>query len=273
MTFLKFIYNALITALHDLIDQDGVEHAGYLSFLVLFSIFPFIIFFLALSSLLGFGQFGIDLVNQLTLTIPGDAVQQRLQELINIPPTSLMNLAIMGSIWTASSFVEGLRTILNRIYNLSALPSYLFRRMLSILQFFIISMFLFCGMMILVIIPVLASKFSQIDVVINNFWGTMRYVLIFICLFFSSSALYYIIPNVKINYAEVLPGSFLTVCLWLISGYLLSNYIRYYSQLNFVYGSIANIIITMIFFYVVNIIFIYGAAFNYQFCKNKDLLN
>jgi membrane protein len=271
---LKFSWQALC----NVINHDGIEHAGYLSFLVLFSIFPFVIFFLTLTSLFGFAEYGAEFINQITVGIPGDFVQKRTQELLNLPPASLMSLAIVGSIWTASSFVEGLRTILNRIYNLAAPPSYLFRRMLSILQFFIISMFLFCGMMLLVIIPIIVNKFSNINSMFDHLrifgnvgvlLGLVRYILIFICLFFSSSTLYYIIPNVKIRYIDILPGAFLTVCLWLISGYFLSNYIKYYSQLNLIYGSIGNIIITMIFFYVVNIIFIYGAEFNYQIKKKN----
>ena len=272
MKTLKNIPKSFWQALCNVINHDGIEHAGYLSFLVLFSIFPFVIFFLTLTSIFGFAESGADFVNQITVGIPGDFVQKRMQELLNVPPVSLMSLAIVGSIWTASSFVEGLRTILNRIYKLTAPPSYIFRRMLSIVQFFIISMFLFLGMMLLVIIPIIISKFSNIHSIFHDLGillSFVRYLLIFVCLFLSSSTLYYIIPNVKIRYIDVLPGSFLTVCFWLISGYFLSNYIKYYSQLNFVYGSIGNIIITLIFFYVVNIIFIYGAEFNYQINKEK----
>jgi membrane protein len=272
MKTLKNILKSFWRALCNIVHHDGVEHAGYLSFLVLFSIFPSAIFFLTLTSMFGFAEYGAEFVNKITVAIPGEFVQQRMRELLNAPPTSLMNLAIIGSIWTASSFVEGLRTILNRVYNLTAPPSYLFRRMLSIVQFFIISMFLFFGMMLLVIIPIVLSKLSNIHSIFSDLGillSLVRYVLIFVCLFLSSSTLYYIIPNVSIRYVDIIPGSFLTVCLWLISGYLLSNYIKYYSQLNFVYGSIGNIIITMIFFYVVNIIFIYGAEFNYQINKAK----
>jgi membrane protein len=262
--FIK-ILKVLVRSFISLINHDGIEHAGYLSFLVLFSIFPFIIFFLVFASLLGFSEIGISFIKSMINGIPGDVFQSRIHELLKVPPQSLMTLAIFGSIWTASSFVEGLRTILNRIYDLSVPPSYIFRRMLSILQFFIISIFLFFGMMILVVIPIVLNKVPELNSVLSQlgtFWQYMRYILIFVCLFLSNSALYYIIPNVKIRFKQVLPGSFLTVCLWLISGYLLSNYIRYYSQLSFVYGSLGNIIITMIFFYIVNIIFIYGAEFN-----------
>ena len=67
------------------------------------------------------------------------------------------------------------------------------------------------------------------------------------------------------TFAEVIPGSFLTVILWIISGHLLSQYIVYYNQLSIVYGSLGSIIITLLFFYVINMLFIYGAVFNYLY--------
>jgi membrane protein len=267
MPKIKKIFSALLGAANNVVNHDGIEHAGYLSFLVLFSIFPFIIFFLALTSLFGFSDPAVSFVKYIISVIPGEVIKSRIQELLKVPPQRLMTLAILGSIWTASSFVEGLRTILNRIHNIKSPPRYIFRRMLSIIQFLLISIFLFLVMMVLVVIPIIVNKFSGINAILDYvgiFWYYVRYIMIFACLFFASCSLYYIIPNVKINLKEVMPGAFLTTCLWLINGRLLSTYIGYYSQLNLIYGSLGNIIITMIFFYVSNIIFIYGAEFNCQ---------
>jgi len=184
-----------------------------------------------------------------------------------------MTLAIFGSIWTASSFVEGLRTILNRVYHISSPPPYIARRLLSIVQFFIISFFISFIMFLFVIIPIGIRKVAILnelfDIVITdiNYW---RYVLISTSLLVTVSSLYYMIPNVKMKFVETLPGAIYTVCLWMICGNLLSKYIIYYHQLNIVYGSLGSIIITMLFFYLINMIFIYGAVFNYLYYRTSD---
>ncbi|AVP87477.1 ribonuclease BN [Candidatus Phycorickettsia trachydisci] len=201
-----------------------------------------------------------------------------------MPPQQLMTLAIIGGVWTASSFVEALRTILNRIYKIHSPPHYIFRRTLSIIQFLFIVIFLFLGMMILVVLPIVLNNLFNLSMSVNHdlsrsvihalnkmsfIWIYVRSILVYVFLFLSSSTLYYIIPNVKIKFKEVLPGASLVVVLWAISGRIFSKYITYYSQLDLVYGSLANIIITMIFFYVNNIIFIYGAEFNYHLSKGS----
>jgi membrane protein len=268
-------FRCLWLATVDTIKYDGVEHAGYMSFMVLFSLFPFLVFFLVITSLLGASELGQNFLSLIIENLPDNTtitIKQRVYEIMQVPPQSLMTLAIIGSIWTASSFVEGLRTILNRIYRVDSPPPYLRRRFMSIVQFFLITFVLSFAMFLLVIIPIGLSKIpTLVDnlsayVLVLEYW---RYVLIFISLMTTVAALYYIIPNITVTLLEIIPGAILTVILWIISGQLLSKYIIYYNQLNIVYGSLGSIIITLLFFYVINVLFIYGAVFNYIFHRHN----
>lgn len=129
-------------------------------------------------------------------------------------------------------------------------------------------------MFLLVFIPIVFTKIPVLLEAIEqykNILNFIRYVLILVLLFLGASFLYYILPNVKLNFIDVFPGALLTVILWVISGYLLSTYIVYYNQLNLMYGSLGSIIVTLIFFYIINMIFIYGAEFNYLM-KNYNIV-
>lgn len=259
------------------VDHDGVEHAGYLSFLILLSIFPFVVFFLALSSFLGDSTLGSNFVNLLIEVIPNDAsasIRERIFELVKEPPYNLMTVAIVGTIWTSSSFVEGLRTILNRVYQISSPPPYLFRRLLSVIQFLILNGILYIAMLVLVFVPILINEIPELKELIDNYspsWNILRYILLVMSLFFVVSMCYYTLPNAKVRFKEVIPGSILTVVLWLVSGYLLSSFIVSYHQLNLLYGSLGSIIITLLFFYIFSMLFIYGAEFNYVFYETRKV--
>lgn len=265
-------------ALEKTIAHDGVEHAGYMSFLILLSLFPFIVFFLALTSFLGASELGAGFVDFLISNMPEsttDSIKKNIYAIVKAPPTSLMTLAITGAIWTSSSFVEGLRTILNRVYHVNIPPPYLLRRLMSILQFLIINMVIFFLMFLFVIVPSALSKIPSISIVIDNyilFSNNLRYFLIIGSLFLTVSFLYLVIPNKKIRFKQIIPGTIVTISLWLISGHLLSNYLSYYRQFSLIYGSLGSIIITMIFFYIVSMIFIYGAELNYQL-YNKERIS
>jgi membrane protein len=81
----------------------------------------------------------------------------------------------------------------------------------------------------------------------------------------STSILYYALPNVKQKFSQTLPGSILAVILWITLVNFFSLYLENFNQMNFVYGSIAGIIVSLMFFYLISLVFIFGAEFNYNF--------
>lgn len=276
--YIKKIILCLYDAATKTIEHDGIEHSGYMSFMMLVSIFPFIIFFLALTSFVGASNLGEYFIQLLMKNMPDNTVEMvktRMDEIIHSPPQSLLTLAIFGTIWTSSSFVECIRTVLNRVYNIKSPHTYIRRRLLSILQVLIISIMITFTMFMLVIIPIQLAKMPIMLELIKGYeyiLNFLRYIFIITLLFFSASSLYYVIPSASLKYADIIPGAMLSVFLWIISGYLLSTYIVYYNQLSVIYGSVGSIIATLIFFYIINMILIYGAEFNHSIKTIKSNL-
>ncbi|MCF8462971.1 MAG: YihY/virulence factor BrkB family protein [Rickettsiaceae bacterium] len=275
-TYLKKLFKIFGKAAINTVNHEGIEHAGYMAFMILLCIFPFIVFFTAVAGFFGASSHGKELIQLLLESLPSNVtelIKGRIYEIIDAPPPSLLTLAVFGMIWTASSFVEAIRTILNRIYHVKSPPSYIFRRILSILQFLILILFLFLAAIILVFIPIILSQIESLKHLIPaydpmNFY--LRKILFFCSLLFVISTMYYAIPNLKLKFIDILPGSLVTATLFIVSARLLSQYVIYYTQLSVIYGSLGNIIITLLFFYIINTIFIYGAEFNYLLQKEAN---
>ena len=269
----NFIYNFFACskkALIDTINHDGIEHAGYLSFLAILSIFPFLILFVSLAGLFGQTILGQELVVILLEYLPKEAVaglKPRINEIISGPPQSLLTIAILGAIWTASSSVEGLRTIFNRAYRVSTPPAYIWRRLLSIGQFLIITCLILLSMLIIIVTPLIVNKLMTIMQIeylyIYNNILNLRFFFTSAIIFCSVSFLYYVIPNLRQSLVNVCPGAVMVLILWSISGSLFSSYLRNFDQVNLIYGSLASFIIALLFFYIMAMILIFGAEFNY----------
>ncbi|MDX2050191.1 MAG: YihY/virulence factor BrkB family protein [Rickettsiaceae bacterium] len=265
---MKKYLHSLYLAIKRAIVLDGIEHAGYMAFMVMLSLFPFLVFFLSLTSFLGASDLGKDFIEVIIDQSPEYAaasLRLRFEELKRAPPNGLLNLAIIGTIWTASSFLECLRTILNRIFGIKSPPPYIFRRLLSILQFLAICLCLVVIMTVFVLMPSLASSlhFPKVDI-LKNFSSNAKFVYVFVCMFFCVLSFYTFIPNAKLSWTKMIPGAIFTTIAWQISGRLLSSYILYFNQFSLVYGSLGSIMITLIFLYIINFIFIVGAALNYH---------
>ncbi len=270
---MKKFFACIYLAIARTIEKDGVEHAGYMSFMIILSLFPFLVFFLSLTSFFGASEIGQNLIDIIMNNSPKnviDSIKIRFEELQKAPPSSLLNLAIFGTIWTASSFVESLRTILNRLFDVTSPPPYITRRLTSIFQFVILTSLLALTMFVLVLLPMVFEKINlkQITPTQNPF-AELRHLILFFPLFLTVLCFYTIIPNIKLNVMNMVPGAILTSVTWQVSGYLLSTYIVYYHQLSLVYGSLGSIIVTLLFFYIINFLFILGAAFNYQLLNYK----
>ena len=79
------------------------------------------------------------------------------------------------------------------------------------------------------------------------------------------SVTYVMLPDRKESLSYSLPGAIVTVVGWLSAGYLFSFYIKTFNQFSIIYGSIAGIVSSMIFFYILSITLVFGAEFNYIF--------
>lgn len=268
-----------VKAIDNLIKHDGVEHAGYMAFITLLSFFPFLIFIMAVTGFVGESDQGKEFIRLILDNMPyylTKTLNPRIEEIISGPPSSLLTISILGVIWTSSSTVEGVRTILNKIYHVNTPPAYVFRRFLSIIQFLIITALIIISMFILVLLPSIYQEvveLTYLKVIIEHveefsgsllapIWSNARHLVFSMTLFMGVLFLYYTVPNIKLKLRSLIPGAVLVTMLWVVSGSLLLDYIFEFSQVNIVYGGLAGFIITLLFFYIAHIIFIYGAEMN-----------
>lgn len=253
------------------VEHDGLELAGYIAFLGLLSLFPFLVLFTAVTGELGeeayTGLFLSNIIESLPDTFIA-ALKPRIEEILSGPPQGLLTVAIIGVLWTSSSIVEGLRTVLNRAYRVSNPPAYILRRLHSMLHVVLLTCILLFAMFLLVLAPVVWHYIEgllnwQLQVGIEVTY--LRYGISGMMVFMAVVASYYILPNISQNWVAVFPGAFLVMVGWLVAGGLLTEYLQNFNQLNVVYGSLGGVIVALVFFYLLAVVYIYGAEFNYYF--------
>lgn len=264
-------FKILRIAIIDTVRQDGIEHAGYLAFLSILSLFPFLIFLIAIIGFFGASVVGIQVIQTILSHAPkevAEALAPRINEIISGPEQSFLTIAIIGVIWTASSSVEGCRTILNRAYRVAFPPPYLWRRLISVLEFFIIIFAIVSGIIVFIIVPTLLKELEtklSLNLHFDYDFFYLRQIAIFFLLNCATSLLYYALPNAKQKFTQTVPGSILAVSCWVALEHLFAIYLDNFHQVNFVYGSLAGIIVSLMFFYLISLVFILGAEFNYHF--------
>jgi membrane protein len=276
---LKTSWKCLRDATVNTVNHDGIEHAGYLAFLGLLALFPFLVFVVSVIGFIGQGETGAAFITSVWQSLPADitaALQPRVVEIVSGPPQGLLTLSILGAIWTASSAVEGLRTVLNRAYQVATPPAYWWRRSMSIVQLLVFTFILITAMVVVVAIPLILHHLEAwmgIDFLTetNKQLSHLVFLMTLLVMFSAIAGLYYLIPNIKQRLISVAPGAALVVLLWMGAAHLFTLYLSNFNQVNLIYGSLGGIIAALVFFYICNVIFIFGAELNHQIVEALGL--
>ena len=74
--------------------------------------------------------------------------------------------------------------------------------------------------------------------------------------------LYTIAPDTKISSKSTIPGALFTTIMWLISSKIYAFYVDYFANYNVFYGAMSNILVLLIWVYILAYIFTLGMCFN-----------
>jgi len=255
-------------AILHLINDGGMTYAGHIAFMTLFSLFPFLIVLFALAGELGQTDAAREFVNMALEALPREvtqAIRPAIDEVISTRRTGLLTISIIASLWATSSGIEALREALNQAYGVEEPRSIWFCRLQSLAFTIVFSVSIIVVMLVLVIGPV-AWSYIQPLLKVPWQWGwfyeALRYIIAVGLLYLVVALLYRWLPSRHLPRREVLPGAAITVLLWLILASLFSLYLQNLGRFSVTYGSLGGIVITLMFFYVSAVIFIFGAELN-----------
>ena len=255
-------------AVDRLINHDGLEIAGYLAFTAFTALFPFMILLASVAGFLGSPEAATDVIGLMFRFMPDDVAETlapAVAEVMTQRRGGLLTFGLVVTLWTASNGVEGLRLSLSRAYDVQEMRSLWFRRLQSIL-FVVVGAFVvfFMSLSILLgpIVWQIAERFFYLGDAEQLIWIIARYTFAGSLLFCGLLALHYWLPRNDLPFHAVLPGIFLTLVLWLLGATGFSIYLGTIGDYTVTYGSLAGVVITLFFFYITALLFIFGAEFN-----------
>ncbi len=265
---LYFAVQVVWQAILHLVDDGGMTFAGHIAFMTLFSLFPFLIFLTTLAGELGQSLAAREFVQVTLEALPREvsqAIRPAVEQVISTRSTGLMTVSIVVSLWAVSSGIEALREALNHAYGIAETRPIWFCRLQSLLFTVVFSVCIIAVMIIVVIWPIALSYVAPL---LKLHWHptllyeTSRYILAVPLIYLVVAVLYRWLPSRQLPRREVLPGAAVTVVLWLLLASLFSLYLQNLARFTVTYGSLGGIVVTLVFFYMSGLIFIFGAEIN-----------
>lgn len=247
---------------------------GNLAFFLVLSIFPVLTLVGVISSIF---SISIDL-SSITSILPKDVVD------ILIPYTagkgfdSNVGLFMIIGFIIASNGSDALVIASNTLYGIPN-SNYLKRRIKDLFLIFLIILllvFLFAflgfGNQILNFLMKFIEN-NNIKELIYKIFYLFKYPFAMFIIYFNIKIIYTIAPDSKIYSRTTTKGAIFTTVAWTIATVIFSYYIKHFSHYGFFYGSISNIIILVLWIYLLTYILVIGIAINSGQYNIKEEVN
>jgi len=249
--------------------NDGFIHAGNLAYLALLAMFPFFILAAAVAHLLGRTEDGALTVATFLASLPpgvAETLRGPVQEVLTARTGPLLWFGAIVGLWTATSFIETIRDILRRAYGVKFCAPFWEYRLGSILMIVasvVLLMFAFAVTVVLSSVQHAIEKLLPFSAEVASTVGTFQLVpavmmfLTFYVLFFALTPARYRKPDCK-----KWPGALLVTGWWLGTVQLLPATIAMVGGYDLTYGSLAGVMIALLFFFVIGLGVVMGAELN-----------
>jgi membrane protein len=261
------LFGVLKRALADFSRDSMTIYASALAYRALFSLFPFLIFLVALLGFLNLPQLFDWLRGQASLVVPGDGMQvvDRVLDEVRSANRGLLSLGILLALYSASAGVATAMEALNVAYDVRERRPALKRYVLALAYTVGIAVLLILAAGLMVIGPGIAewiaARLGLQDLVIA-LWTWLRWPVAVLLLMLAASLVYYAGPNAPIRYRLVTPGAVLAVAVWIVASLGFGYYVRTIGNYNATYGSLGAVVILLFYFFLSAAVFLFGAEIN-----------
>ena len=269
LAWLRPIWAVLHDATGGLFRHDGVMVASAIAFSLIFALFPFLIFLVALGAIFGGADLSAYISREALEVMPDDVIRTLAPELTRMfkvaDSASPLTFGLVVTLVSITGAVEAVRDGLNRAYG-CAEDRHLVRRYVSSLFFVIVAMVFLVAVAALGVaapiwLEIVHRYFPEADLDVQSL-ETWREALLVALTGLTLLSLHLFLPARRSRMTSVAVGVLLTLIAWWLAGKLFGLYITEIANYSATYAGLAGIVVLMFFLYIQALIFLYGAEVN-----------
>jgi membrane protein len=253
-------------------EDHVMAFAGNLTYKALFAVFPFFTFLLSLLGLFNATDLVNTMVDNLSGVVPQSATDFIEGQLLGITRTQADSaftfgaiISILLALWGVSGAFRSVMEAMNVMYEVEEDRPFWKVYGLSIFMS-LAAMVLLVSALVLVVfgesIGVTVADLVGLGSVFATIWSIVQWPVVACVVLLAFALIYYFAPAAKQRFRWISPGSLLAFIFWLIFSLLFSLYTSIAGSYNETYGSLAGVIILMLYVYYSALIMLVGAEIN-----------
>ena len=250
--------------------DELLGRAAQLSYYALLALFPALIFLTALMGLFSVENFMPELMSYLRNVLPADAlsmVQRFLTQVAEGSGANILSIGALGALWASSSGVTAIMDALNVVFDVKEDRRPFWRvRLTAIVLTIGLAGFVILSLALVLYGPTIGRWIADLmgfGVAFTWLWNVLQWPVIVGLMLIVVAAIYHICPDRRYKrWHWVTPGSLFAVLMWLLVSLGFKAYVDNFGDYNKVYGSIAGVIVLMLWFYWSGMVLLLGGEIN-----------
>ncbi|WP_457205042.1 YihY/virulence factor BrkB family protein [Nocardioides sp. P5_C9_2] len=254
--------------------------AAALTYYAVLSIFPAAI---ALTSLLGLVgqaeesvQTVLDVLDPLVSSDMLGTIEPTLTQIAQSQSAGLtLVLGLAGALWTASGYVGAFGRAMNRIYEIpEGRPFWKLRPVMLLIT--VLALVLMGAVLLMLVVsgPVAQSIGNVVglgDAAVTA-WSIAKWPVLAIAVVLVVAMLYYATPNVKQpKFRWISVGALVAIVVWVLASLAFAFYVANFSSYNKTYGSLAGVIVALLYLWLTNLALLFGAEVDSELERGRQL--
>jgi membrane protein len=260
-------------------EDDLTLLAAALTYYGVLSLFPAMLVLVSILGLLGRSATQ-PLIDNLAGLTPGPARDVVTSAIANLQRASATAglafvLGLLGALWSASGYVGGFMKASNVIYEVEEGRPFWKLRPLQIAVTVLVVLLAAAISLAIVVTGPLAHTVGDViglgDTAVTV-WSIAKWPVIAAIVSQMIAFLYWVAPNVRQpGYRWISPGGVLAVVLWVIASGAFAFYVANFSSYNKTYGSLAAVIILLVWLWITNLVILLGAELNAEIERGRQI--
>ncbi|HKJ12258.1 MAG TPA: YihY/virulence factor BrkB family protein [Ornithinimicrobium sp.] len=266
--------------LREFTDDQCTDIAAALTYFAVLALFPALIAVLSLLSLVGQAQKTVTTVMDILTQLGGQSVASTLEPTVQslaTAPGGLLALIIglATALWSASGYVMAFSRGMNRVYDIEeGRPVWKLRPAMLLLTAVMVVMVVVIALLLVVSGPAASTIGSTIGLssTVVTVFQIAKWPVILILAALTIALLYYATPNVKQpKFKWMSVGAAFAILVWIVASALFGFYVANFSSYSATYGSLAGVIIFLLWLWITNIALLFGAELDAELERSRQL--
>ncbi|UNX54797.1 YihY/virulence factor BrkB family protein [Georgenia sp. TF02-10] len=267
-------------SLREFLDDQCTDIAAGLTYYAVLSLFPALIALVSILSLVGQAESTTNaIVDMLEGVVPEttmETLEPVIETLTTAPAPGIgLLIGLLTALWTASNYVNAFSRAMNRMYEIpEGRPFWKLRPVMYGLTALLLVLVAIAGVLLVVSGPIARTIGDVIGLgsTAVTVWNIAKWPVLLIVVIVIVALLYYVTPNVKQpKFRWISPGAVVAIVVAGLAVLGFGIYVSNFGSYSETYGTLAGVIIFLLLLWITNLALLYGAEFDAELERGREL--